>query len=90
VESCDLQNYIQGQQHAVEVTIPKLNEMAYEQVELAGVPFTDYIANKHDQRPTGEQLRCAARVCPHLVRHICDEYDRAASSGVSPIAAAAA
>jgi hypothetical protein len=30
----------------VEVNIPKLNELAYEQVELAGVPFSTFIANR--------------------------------------------
>jgi hypothetical protein len=32
--------------HAQEIEIPKLNEMAYEQVDLAGVPFKDFIDNK--------------------------------------------
>ena len=31
---------------AVEVTIPKLNEMAFEQAELAGVPFSAFVANR--------------------------------------------
>lgn len=32
--------------HTNEIEIPKLNEMAYEQVDLAGVPFKDFIDNK--------------------------------------------
>ena len=32
-----------------DVSIPKLNEMAYEQVELAGVPFLDFIANRSSE-----------------------------------------
>ena len=39
-------SYFKGAADAVEVTIPKLNEMAYEQVELSGVPFSDFVANK--------------------------------------------
>ena len=31
---------------AKEIEVPKLNEMAYEQVDLAGVTFTDFTANK--------------------------------------------
>ena len=31
---------------AREIEVPKLNEMAYEQVDLAGVTFTDFVANK--------------------------------------------
>jgi hypothetical protein len=33
----------------VEITIPKLSEMAYEQVNLVSVPFATFIANKRDQ-----------------------------------------
>jgi hypothetical protein len=33
--------------HAREVTIPKLDEHAYEQVEVAGVPFSSFIDNKN-------------------------------------------
>ena len=32
--------------NAKEIEVPKLNEMAYEQVDLAGVTFSDFIANK--------------------------------------------
>jgi hypothetical protein len=32
--------------HLQDIEIPKLNEMAYEQVDLAGVPFKDFIDNK--------------------------------------------
>jgi hypothetical protein len=39
-------SYFSKVKSAVDVTIPKLNELAYEQVELSGVPFTDFIENK--------------------------------------------
>jgi len=32
--------------NAVEVTVPKLNEMAMEQVDIASVPFATFVANK--------------------------------------------
>ncbi len=32
--------------NAREIEVPKLNEMAYEQVDLAGVTFSDFVANK--------------------------------------------
>lgn len=38
--------YFAGLSNAREIEIPKLNEMAYEQVDLAGVTFSDFIANK--------------------------------------------
>jgi len=39
-------NYFHKLKAAQEITIPKLNEMAAEQVELAGVPFVSFVANK--------------------------------------------
>jgi hypothetical protein len=38
--------YFAGLSDAREIEIPKLNEMAYEAVDLAGVTFSDFIANK--------------------------------------------
>lgn len=40
------QAYFGKVKSAGEVTIPKLNAMAYEQVEIAGTPFSSFIANK--------------------------------------------
>lgn len=44
--------YFAGLSNAREIDIPKLNEMAYEQVDLAGVTFTDFI---NDKTPKGEK-----------------------------------
>jgi len=38
--------YFNRFKNAVEITIPKLNEMAMEQVDVASVPFVDFIGNK--------------------------------------------
>lgn len=38
--------YFSGLADATEINIPKLNEMSYEQIDLAGVTFSDFIANK--------------------------------------------
>lgn len=38
--------YFAGLSNAREIEIPKLNEMAYELVDLAGVTFSDFVANK--------------------------------------------
>ena len=40
------QTYFGKVKSTSEVTIPKLNAMAYEQVEIAGTPLSTYIANK--------------------------------------------
>ena len=39
-------SYFKKIKDAQEVTIPKLNEMACEQVELAGVPYVSFVGNK--------------------------------------------
>jgi hypothetical protein len=61
---------------AVEITIPKLNEMAYEQVELAGVPFSDFIANRGSNGKAGNNSLVLRGYVRTWLRHICDEYDR--------------
>lgn len=39
-------SYFNQVKSATEVTIPKLNDLAYEQVDLAGVPFTSFIDDR--------------------------------------------
>jgi hypothetical protein len=69
-------SYFRKVRNAVELTIPKLNEMACEQVELAAVPFLSFIANKG---PAGESasysfvLRGYVR---HWLGNVWGEYDR--------------
>jgi hypothetical protein len=61
---------------AIVITIPKLNEMAFEQVELASVPFLTFVANKG---PKGEATNYSF-VLRGYVRHwlgnVWAEYDR--------------
>jgi hypothetical protein len=38
--------YFEKVNTAGEITIPKLNEMAYEQVEISGTPFSTFVANQ--------------------------------------------
>ena len=59
-------SYFKKLKDAVEISIPKLNEMAYEQVELASVPFLSFIANKRPERRPGELFVCFAGLCPAL------------------------
>jgi hypothetical protein len=69
-------SYFGTAKNSVEITIPKLNEMAYEQVELAGVPFSDFVANKQaNGQPANNSLVLRGYVRTWL-RQICDEYDR--------------
>ena len=61
-------SYFKRIKGAIEITIPKLNEMACEQVEVAGTPFVTFVANKTHQRRAGEQFVRAARLCAPLAR----------------------
>jgi hypothetical protein len=69
-------SYFKKFRDAVEITIPKLNEMAYEQVELASIRFLTFIANKG---PNGESANYSF-VLRGYVRHwlpnVWGEYDR--------------
>ena len=69
-------SYFKKFKHAAEITIPKLNEMAYEQVELTAVPFVNFIANKDirgDEASYSFVLRGYVR---HWLGNIWAEYDR--------------
>lgn len=46
--------YFAGLNDAKEIEVPKLNEMAYEQVDLAGVTFKDFIENKKSNGDPGD------------------------------------
>ena len=45
--------YFANLANAHEIEVPKLNEMAYEQVDLAGVTFSDFIDNKNARGEPG-------------------------------------
>ena len=72
------ENYFKKLKDQVEmITIPKLNELAYEQVELAGVPFSTFIKNKNGQgQPVSNSLVLRGYVRTWL-NNISEEYDRA-------------
>jgi len=62
---------------AIEINIPKLNEMACEQVELAGIPFSTFVANKNAQ---GQSLNYSLVLRGYVrtwINQISSEYDRA-------------
>jgi len=69
-------SYFKKIKDAHEITIPKLNEMACEQVELASVPYVSFVANKD----AGGQAASFSFVLRGYVRHwlgnVWGEFDR--------------
>src|SRR6266481_952536 len=62
--------------HAVEVVVPKLSEMACEQVELSAVPFATFIADKKaNGEPAGNSFVLRGYV-RHWLNNVFAEYDR--------------
>ncbi len=61
---------------AVEITIPKLTEMAAEQVELASVPFATFIANKKQGGDPASYSFVLRGYVRHWLRNVWSEYDR--------------
>src|ERR1700755_1652498 len=69
-------SYFHRIKDATDLTIPKLNEMAYEQVEVASVPFLKFVANKgiHDDAANYSfVLRGYVR---HWLANVWSEFDR--------------
>jgi hypothetical protein len=79
-------SYFKRIKDAVEISIPKLSEMATEQVELASVPFVTFIANKKrngDPAANSFVLRGYVR---HWLGNIWSEYDRIGNMRGPPVA----
>jgi hypothetical protein len=62
--------------NAVEISIPKLNEMAYEQVELASVPFMTFIANKNGKGEPVNYSFVLRGYVRHWLGNVWAEFDR--------------
>ena len=69
-------SYFRKFKDAVEVTIPKLNEMAFEQVELASVPFLTFVANKGLKGESANYSFVLRGYVRHWLGNVWAEYDR--------------
>ncbi len=61
---------------ATELTIPKLDEMAYEQVEIASVPFLKFVANKDINNENADYSFVLRGYVRHWLGKVWGEYDR--------------
>jgi hypothetical protein len=67
---------------AVEITIPKLAEMATEQVDLASVPFATFIANKKKSGDPASYSFVLRGYVRHWLDTVWAEYDRVSLTDV--------
>jgi hypothetical protein len=83
-------SYFKQIQDAVEITIPKLNEMATEQVELASVPYLTFIANKKQSGEPAAYSFVLRGYVRHWLGNVWAEYDRIALPDIVAAKATAA
>ena len=69
-------SYFKRLPDAVEITVPKLVEMATEQVELASVPFASFIANKKQGGDPASYSFVLRGYVRHWLGNVCAQYDR--------------
>jgi hypothetical protein len=69
-------SYFKNIKDAQEITVPKLNEMACEQVEVAGVPFVTFIANKNAKGEAANYSFVLRGYVRHWLGQIWNEFDR--------------
>jgi hypothetical protein len=68
---------------AVEISVPHLNEMACEQVELASVPFLTFVANKTASAETATYSFVLRGYVRHWLGNVWGEYDRVKLTEIS-------
>jgi len=69
-------SYFKRIKGAEEITIPKLNEMACEQVEVAGVPYVSFVANKNAKGETANYSFVLLGYVLHWLSQVWGEFDR--------------
>ena len=69
-------SYFRRHKDAVAITIPKLNEMAFEQMELASVSFLTFVANKGTKGEAANYSFVLRGYVRHWLGNVWSEYDR--------------
>lgn len=69
-------SYFNQIKNAQEITVPKLNEMACEQVEVAGVPYVAFVANKSGRNEPANYSFVLRGYVRHWLGQVWSEYDR--------------
>jgi hypothetical protein len=69
-------SYFKKIKDAQEINIPKLNEMVCEQVEVAGVPYVSFIANKNLKGEAANYSFVLRGYVRHWLNQVWSEFDR--------------
>jgi hypothetical protein len=69
-------SYFKKIKRAEEITVPKLNEMACEQVEVAGVPYVSFVANKNGKGDPANYSFVLRGYVRHWLGNVWGEFDR--------------
>ena len=69
-------SYFKKIKDAQEITIPKLNEMACEQVEVAGVPYVSFVANENAKGEVVNNSFVLRGYVRHWLGQVWGEFDR--------------
>lgn len=69
-------SYFKQIKGAQEIVVPKLNEMACEQVEVASVPYVSYVANKSAANEPANYSFVLRGYVRHWLSQVWSEYDR--------------
>lgn len=69
-------SYFKRIKGAYEITIPKLNEMACEQLELASVPYVSFVANKGTEGQPANYSFVLRGYVRHWLGNVWAEFDR--------------
>jgi hypothetical protein len=69
-------SYFKQIKNAEEIAIPKLNEMACEQVEVASVPYVSFVANKNGKNDAANYSFVLRGYVRHWLGQVWGEYDR--------------
>jgi hypothetical protein len=69
-------SYFHRIKDATDLTIPKLNEMAYEQVEVSSVPFLKFVANKGKDDEAANYSFVLRGYVRHWLANVWSEFDR--------------
>jgi hypothetical protein len=69
-------SYFKRIKGAAEITVPKLNEMACEQVEVASAPFVSFVANKDGKGDAANYSFVLRGYVRHWLGNVWAEFDR--------------